>query len=77
MNDITKNLLELISDLSGVPGGAYNIREDGQCAARPVSYTHLDVYKRQQRFCRLPPSRLSERNPLLRPLRFTGFSLCR
>ncbi len=42
MNDITKNLLELISDLPGVPGGAYNIREDGQCAARQ-STEHIQI----------------------------------
>ena len=42
MNEITKNLLELVSDLSGVPGGAYNIREDGQCAGRQ-STEHIQI----------------------------------
>lgn len=34
MNKITQKLLELISDLTGIPDGAYNIREDGGCAGR-------------------------------------------
>lgn len=37
MNDITKQLLEMISDYNGEFNGAYNIREDGQCAARQSS----------------------------------------
>ena len=34
MNEITKALLEQISDWKGGYEGAYNIREDGGCAAR-------------------------------------------
>ena len=34
MKEMTKTLLSLISDLSDVPEGAYNIREDSGCAAR-------------------------------------------
>lgn len=34
MNPVTQDLLRLISDLSGDPVGAYNIREDSQCAGR-------------------------------------------
>ncbi len=34
MNEITKTLLEQISDWKGGYEGAYNIREDGGCAAR-------------------------------------------
>ncbi|WP_028506323.1 SufD family Fe-S cluster assembly protein [Ruminococcus sp. FC2018] len=34
MNDTTRQLLEIISDFDGEFKGAYNIREDGQCAAR-------------------------------------------
>ena len=34
MNSITKKLLELASDMFGDPSGAYNIREDGECAGR-------------------------------------------
>lgn len=34
MNNITKSLLEMVSDIFGTPQGAYNIREDGECAGR-------------------------------------------
>lgn len=34
MNKITDKLLEIVSDFRGKFDGAYNIREDGQCAAR-------------------------------------------
>lgn len=34
MNTTTKELLEIISDVFGEPQGAYNIREDSQCAGR-------------------------------------------
>ena len=34
MNDTTKDLLAIISDVFGEPDGAYNIREDSQCAGR-------------------------------------------
>mgnify|MGYP000823092620 CR=1 FL=1 len=35
MNKITEMLLEMVSELSGVPkNAAYNIREDGGCAGR-------------------------------------------
>lgn len=34
MNNITKKLLESVADMFGAPTGAYNIREDGQCAGR-------------------------------------------
>lgn len=34
MNNITEQLLEMISDFGGQFKGAYNIREDGGCAAR-------------------------------------------
>ncbi len=37
MNDITKKLLGMVSDLFGTPDGAYNIREDGECAGRQSS----------------------------------------
>lgn len=38
MNKITKNLLEVVSDLFEIPeGAAYNIREDGGCAGRQSS----------------------------------------
>ena len=34
MNEITDQLLHLVSDFTGTFNGAYNIREDGQCAGR-------------------------------------------
>ena len=34
MNDTTKDVLAIISDVFGEPDGAYNIREDSQCAGR-------------------------------------------
>lgn len=37
MNKITEKLLELVSDYKGVFEGAFNIREDGQCAERQSS----------------------------------------
>ena len=37
MNEITKNLLEIISDWDGSFKGAYNIREDSGCAGRQSS----------------------------------------
>ena len=37
MNEITKSLLELVSDWKGSFKGAYNIREDGACAGRMSS----------------------------------------
>jgi len=37
MNDITKKLLSEVSDFKGEFKGAYNIREDGECAGRQSS----------------------------------------
>ena len=37
MNAITEKLLGMISDWKGAFQGAYNIREDGQCAGRQSS----------------------------------------
>lgn len=37
MNNITEKLLQMISDWKGDFSGAYNIREDGQCAGRQSS----------------------------------------
>lgn len=37
MNDITTKLLEIVSDFKGSFQGAYNIRENGQCAGRQSS----------------------------------------
>ena len=37
MNDITKRLLSMITDISGEIKGAFNIRVDGGCEARQSS----------------------------------------
>ena len=37
MNDITRKLLEMVSDFKGSFKGAYNIRQDGECAGRVSS----------------------------------------
>jgi Fe-S cluster assembly scaffold protein SufB len=42
MNSVTESLLSLISDFDGTFQGAYNIREDGQCAARQ-STDHIQI----------------------------------
>ena len=42
MNKITQMLMEIVSELSGKPAGAYNIREDGQCAGRQ-STDHIRI----------------------------------
>lgn len=34
MNKITEELLKMVSDIDGAVSGAYNIRENGQCAGR-------------------------------------------
>lgn len=37
MNEVAKNLLNIVADLADVPKGAYNIRENGHCAGRSNS----------------------------------------
>ena len=37
MKSITKSLISIVSDLDGTPNGAYNIRENGECASRHSS----------------------------------------
>ena len=32
MNNITKSLISLVSDVDVIEEGAYNVREDGKCA---------------------------------------------
>lgn len=46
MNKITQMLMEIVSELSGKPAGAYNIREDGQCAGRQS--TIISALRRKQ-----------------------------
>ncbi len=48
MNKVTKKLLEMVSDLVGDPQGAYNIREDGQCAGRQ-STEHIQINTKQDK----------------------------
>lgn len=37
LNQITENLLRMVSDFDGAFSGAYNIRQDGECAGRKSS----------------------------------------
>ena len=43
MNRITEALLKTVSDWKGNFKGAYNIREDGQCAGRRSSENILSL----------------------------------
>ena len=45
MDEIKKNLLREVSDLHGVPAGAYNIREDGEAVAR-ASTENIEIEPR-------------------------------
>ena len=46
LDEIKKNLLREVSDLHGVPAGAYNIRENGETAAR-VSTENIEILPRE------------------------------
>ena len=48
MNKITKSLISIVSDLDGTPKGAYNIREDGECAARHSS-ENIDIVPKEDK----------------------------
>lgn len=48
MNKITKSLISIVSDLDGTPKGAYNIREDGECAARHSS-ENIDIVPKKDK----------------------------
>lgn len=48
MNKITKSLISIVSDLDGTPNGAYNIREDGECAARHSS-ENIDIVPKKDK----------------------------
>lgn len=48
MNNITKSLISIVSDLEGTPKGAYNIREDGECAARHSS-ENIDIVPKEDK----------------------------
>ena len=42
MNKVTEKLLQMVSDWKGAFDGAYNIREDGECAGR-VSSKNIQI----------------------------------
>ena len=48
MNEITKKLLELVSNFSGSFEGAFNIRENGQCVGRQ-STEHIDIQSKKDK----------------------------
>ena len=48
MDEIQKTLLEEVADLHGIPVGAYNIRANGQMAARNTTANIDIVTKRGQ-----------------------------
>ena len=48
MNSVTEKLLKVVSDFSGEFKGAYNIREDGGCAARQ-STKHIHIESKQDK----------------------------
>ncbi len=48
MNNITKKLLEQVSDFTGSFKGAYNIRENGECAGR-VSSKNIKIESKQDK----------------------------
>lgn len=46
MNHVTDQLLQIVADYKGVFNGAYNIREDGQCAGRQ-STAHVKIESKE------------------------------
>ena len=48
MNNVTKKLLGMVADLFDSPNGAYNIREDGQCAAQH-STKHITIESKKDK----------------------------
>lgn len=48
MNNVTKKLLGMVADLFDAPNGAYNIREDGQCAAQH-STEHIRIESKKDK----------------------------
>ena len=48
MNSVTEKLLKVVSDYTGTFKGAYNIREDGGCAARQ-STEHIRIESKQDK----------------------------
>ena len=51
---IGDNILRLLDTPMYAKPGEANARETGWALRAPVSYTHLDVYKRQQISCKAP-----------------------
>lgn len=48
MNEVTKELLKIVSDWDGRFAGAYNVREDGCCAGR-VSTEHIKIESKKDK----------------------------
>lgn len=48
MKEITKSLISIVSDMDGTPKGAYNIREDGECASRHCS-ENIDIVPKEDK----------------------------
>ena len=46
MNNVTEQLLRLVADFKGSFKGAFNIREDGQCAGRQSS-EHIKITSKE------------------------------
>ena len=46
MDEIQKTLLEEVADLHGIPVGAYNIRANGQMAARNTT-ANIDIVRKR------------------------------
>ena len=42
MEKVTKSLISIVSDVDEIPEGAYNIRENGECAGRHTT-EHIDI----------------------------------
>ena len=63
MDAIQKSLLEQVADLHEVPEGAYNIRANGQKAARNLSLIH--IWDKAPPACRSrPPIRTRRSSPV-------------
>lgn len=48
MNNITKSLIQIVSDIDRTPTGAYNIRENGSCASRH-STENIDIVPKEDK----------------------------
>ena len=48
MDKVTKSLIQIVSDIDGTPQGAYNIRENGECAGRHTT-EHIYIIPKQDK----------------------------